>query len=243
MYHIIVLNTVLRQDEPLLISAIKDLSTGYLSPESVAFLKSLSCPLPTACQPTFLYARNNDVMLACFDFLCELCGKEKSYQSADEGKVKELYSLKVPKVLVLNNNSKVMLTVNLSNKLENGSLGVVEFMGQNYCTVNLHGVGLANIKPYCFTVFSQETMGNIASRTQLQLKSAYSITMHKAQGMTLANVDVDAKHATNPGQLATAVGRAMSASSLQLRNFDEAAVSKQVQVVSDYYTHWQQHDN
>ena len=67
--------------------------------------------------------------------------------------------------------------------------------------------------------------------------------MHKAQGMTLANVDVDAKHATNPGQLATAVGRAMSASSLQLRNFDKAAVSKQVQVVSDYYTHWQQHDN
>ena len=125
MYHIIVLNTVLLQVEPLLISAIKDLSTGYLSQESVAFLNSLSCPLPTACQPTFLYARNYDVMLACFDFLCELRGKEKSYQSADEGKVKELYSLKVPKVLVLNNNSKVMLTVNLSNKLENGSLGVI----------------------------------------------------------------------------------------------------------------------
>ena len=234
--HVIVLHNVLRQDEPMLIKSIQELATGTLSQQSVSFLKSLKRPLESALCPTYLYARNYDVMVTCFDFLCELPGNEKSYSAVDEGEVKRLNSVQVPKILVLKKNCKVMLTVNLSTVLVNGSLGTVEEMGPDFCIVNFNDSGRTVIKPYTFTVFSQDSGCNVASRTQIPLKLAYAITMHKAQGMTLQSAVVDARYANNPGQLATAVGRVVTSSNLQLLHFNENDVPKQAKVVENFYS-------
>ena len=175
--HVVVLDTVIRQREPVLITAIQELATRNLSPSSVSFLKSLARPLPDTCKPTYLYARNYDVMMTCYDFLCEIPGEEKSYHAVDDGELKKLSNVHVPKVLVMKKGCKVMLTVNLSTALVNGSIGTLIEMGQDHCTVNFNDVGPALIKPYCFTVFSQELGRNVASRTQLPLKLAYAITI------------------------------------------------------------------
>ena len=240
--HVVVLDTVIRQREPVLITAIQELATGNLSPSSVSFLKSLARPLPDTCKPTYLYARNYDVMMTCYDFLCEIPGEEKSYHAVDDGELKKLSNVHVPKVLVMKKGCKVMLTVNLSTALVNGSIGTLIEMGQDHCTVNFNDVGPALIKPYCFTVFSQELGRNVASRTQLPLKLAYAITIHKAQGMTLESVVIDARHTNNAGQLATAVGRTVLSSTIQLKNFDAGNVPKQAAAVEEYYARCRTYD-
>ena len=129
-----------------------------------------------------------------------------------------------------------MLTVNLSHRLVNGSMGIVTDMTDDGCTVDFADAGRSVIKPYTFTVFSQETSQTVASRTQIPLQLCYAITIHKAQGMTLDSVVIDAQHATNPGQLATALGRAVNSQNVQLKNLDINIIPKQPQPVTDFYT-------
>ena len=72
---------------------------------------------------------------------------------------------------------------------------------------------------------------------QIPLKLAYAITMHKAQGMNLQHIVGDAKHAHQPGQLATAVGRATSPEGLQLVNFNAYNVPPQPVEVVNFLVH------
>ena len=236
MKHIVTLDKVMRQDEPNFIKAIHDLSNGDLSRETDMFLATLSRPLPDNCQPTYLYARNYETSMKCHDILFDLEGPQQTYRAVDAGDSNQLRRLNVPKNLVLKRTCHVMLTVNLSNRLVNGSKGTVTEMHDGSCTVDFAGAGKCVIKPYTFSVFSQDTFKNVASRTQLPLQLCYAITIHKAQGMTLDSVVVNAEHATHSGQLATALGRAKNSKSVQLKHFDKTLIPKQPQPVIDFYS-------
>ena len=98
-----------------------------------------------------------------------------------------------------------MVVTNLSSKPVNGLIGEVKEMNGGSCMVKFENSGLVTITPQTLSVYCQEECNDMACRKQLPLKYAYAITIHKAQGMTLDNVVVDARHANNPGQLATAV--------------------------------------
>ena len=216
---------------------IQKLATCNLSQQSITFLKSLKRPLEPAFCPTYhLYARNYDAKVTSFDFLCELPGNENSDSAVDQGEVKRLNSVQVPKTLVLKQNCKVILTVNLLTVLLNGSLGTVEEMGPVFRIVNFKDGGETEIKHYTFTVFSQDSGCNIASRAQIHLKLAYAITMHKAQGMTLQNAVVNARYANNPSQLATAVRRVVTSSKLKLLHSNEIYVPKQAKEIEKFYS-------
>ena len=104
-------------------------------------------------------------------------------------------------------------------------------MGPDFCIANFNDGGRKVIKPYTFTVLSQDSGCNVASRTQNPLKLAYAITMHKTQGMAQQSAVVDARYANNPGNLATAVGRVMPSSNLQFLHFNDNDVPKQAKVV------------
>ena len=225
--HIAVLNETMRQEEPQLISAINNLSDGVIPDETTNFIKTLSRQLPPQVQPIYLYAHNYDVDMTCYDFLEKLPGQEKVYRSEDCGNRKLLSNSPVPKNLVLKVGCKVMLVTNLSSKLVNGLIGEVKEMNDGSCMVKFENTGLVTITPQTFSVYSQEECKDVACRKQLPLKLAYAITIHKAQGMTLDNVVIDARHANNPGQLATAVGRVRNSSGIQVLNFQKETIPKQ----------------
>ena len=112
---------------------------------------------------------------------------------------------------------------NISRDLINGMIGeVVQFKADGPC-VNFEGK-LHVIKPQTFQVFSRERGQNIAQRIQLPLRLAYGMTIHKSQGLTLQQVEVDCSHITQPGQLGVAIGRVNSLSGLRVVNYTSKSV-------------------
>ncbi|KAK3108700.1 hypothetical protein FSP39_013660 [Pinctada imbricata] len=70
---------------------------------------------------------------------------------------------------------------------------------------------------------------------QLPVSLAFSITIHKAQGLTLERIEVDASNIFSPGQLGVAVGRTTAKKHLRIQNFHPSAVIKQPDCIFDFY--------
>ena len=234
--HVVVLKDVVRQQDPELISAIHELASGEMSDFTIGLLESFSRPLPPQGDiPIHLFARNFDVDLKNFDYLNELPGIEKVYTAESTGPVKYSSHFQAPKHLVFKQNCKVMLLTNRSPKLVNGSMGNVVQLNEKDCVVHFDGVGNETIQKQLFTVYSRQESRDIATRNQLPLRLAYATTIHKAQGMNLERVVIDATNVFQPGQLATAVGRVITRDGLQIVHFDPSVVPKQPVNVTDFY--------
>ena len=145
--------------------------------------------------------------------LIDLDGDEIIYNSVDEGDVSKLEKLSVPKKLHLKIGCPVMLLKNLSVKLVNGLRGTVIRIANNNVTVNFLGGSnseslITDLRPESFLLYSCSDGKVVASRQQYPLCLAYSITIHKSQGLTLQRVEVDASNIFAAGQLGVAIGRA-----------------------------------
>ena len=106
-----------------------------------------------------------------------------------------------------------MLLKNLSVKLVNGLRGTVIRIANNNVTVNFLGGSnseslITDLRPESFLLYSCSDGKVVASRQQYPLCLAYSITIHKSQGLTLQRVEVDASNIFAAGQLGVAIGRA-----------------------------------
>lgn len=75
------------------------------------------------------------------------------------------------------------------------------------------------------------------TRTQLPLRLAWSMTVHKSQGMTIDRVHINMDGMRTPGQVYVAVSRARSLAGLSLSCSDEDLISMppQSEVVSSFY--------
>jgi len=73
-----------------------------------------------------------------------------------------------------------------------------------------------NIYPKLFTKYDVKSNSVVASREQIPLVLGYSLTIHKAQGMTIEHVVVHCKGIVQPGQLSVASGRAVPSDGLSL---------------------------
>lgn len=60
----------------------------------------------------------------------------------------------------------------------------------------------------------------VATRTQLPLTLGWALTVHGAQGMSLARVEVDLSTAFEAGMVYVALSRATSAEGLRVARFD-----------------------
>jgi DNA-binding TFAR19-related protein (PDSD5 family) len=232
--HVIQLREVHRTHDKDLVKCINELSSGEISEGSNKLLMSLARPLPDG-DTVYLYARNFDAELTNYDYLFELPGVEKTYTAEQTGNIKALKTVRAPKHLVLKVHCKVMLLANLTSQLVNGTLGTVSEMHDNHCVVNFENIGNIDVMQHTFSVYSREEERNMATRKQLPLKLAYAITIHKAQGMSLDSVIVNASFTSKPGHLATAVGRAKQRDGLRVINYDPTIVLKQPAQVIEYY--------
>jgi ATP-dependent DNA helicase PIF1 len=218
----VVLTEVFRQREPLLIRALGEVRVAEMSHETIKLFSDRAKPLvlPEGIEATKLYSTNRDVDRINADRLAQLPGKSKFYPATDKcppNLVEKLANMTLyPKQLELKTGAQVILLKNREG-LANGSRGVVVAFEKNNPVVKFVNGRSELIE---FDTVDKEIQGQNVSRTQLPLKLAWAITIHKAQGMSLDAVEVELSGIFEEGQGYVALSRARTLEGLRVVGFN-----------------------
>jgi len=200
---------------------------------------------------TRLYAKNMQVDEINNRSLFELDGKLEAYKAEDTGEYNFVEQLKknclAPEKLDLKVGAQVMLLKNLDpeRNLINGTRGVVSGFQTNddpdmgevghWPVVRFETVKGEHELVMTKEEFTIEGQGKVlAKRSQIPLRLAYAITIHKCQGMTLSKVEMSLKDVFEPGQAYVALSRVSSLEGLRLLDFSPRAVRAHPRVVQFY---------
>ncbi len=177
---------------------------------------------------TRLYCHNVDVDSENARELARLQGDEKPFYMASSGVPVVLASLKngclAPEILTLKKGAAVMFVKNNFDKgFVNGTLGTVEdFDEEGYPLVRgLHGRTFS-ASPETWKI--EEHGKTVASIMQVPLRLAWAITIHKSQGMTLDEAEINLADAFERGMGYVALSRVKSLAGMRLLGFNAMAL-------------------
>ena len=180
-------------------------------------------------QITRLYAHNIDVESLNQTHLARLSTDSKTYQMEFGGakaKVEQLAKgILAPEVLELKVGAEVMFVANNPSKgFYNGSRGqVIGFTADDKPRVKLAtGSRIIAVEPHSWTL--EEDGKRRAEVTQLPLRLAWAITIHKSQGMSLDAAEVDLSKSFTPGMGYVALSRIRSLDGLYLTGINRMAM-------------------
>jgi ATP-dependent DNA helicase PIF1 len=177
---------------------------------------------------TRLYAHNVDVEAINLRHLAALPGTSTYFEQHAQGskaKVEQLAKgLLAPEILELKPGAEVMFVANnFGEGYVNGSRGRVISIDNDVPLVELtHGKRVL-VEP---TSWSLNEDGKIrAEISQLPLRLAWAITIHKSQGMSLDAAEIDLGKAFTPGMGYVALSRVRSLDGLYLRAINAMALT------------------
>ncbi|MCB1210898.1 MAG: AAA family ATPase [Verrucomicrobiales bacterium] len=217
-FAVIHLTKVHRQDEPELLRALGEFRVGRITPASADLLASRVVQFPGADIPR-LFTHNTQVdkwngyRLSCID------APETVYQAGTTGPDHQIDFLRknllTPERLLLKPGAKVMFTVNKPDAgFVNGQTGTVILCGREEVLVDCDGMPIrVGLHEWRFDPRDRHS----ATFSQLPLRLAWSLTIHKAQGLTLDSAYIDVRAAREPGQAYVAVSRVRTLAGLNLK--------------------------
>lgn len=179
---------------------------------------------------TALYSHNADVDAINEKELAKLAGEPESFQMASRGPEKLVAGLKrgclSPEVLKLKTGARVMFTRNdiMSRRYVNGTIGEVSGFDAD------SGLPLVRLKNGRIVLAGPdewriEDGGRVlASITQVPLRLAWALTVHKSQGMSLDAAHVDLSGAFEFGQGYVALSRVRTLEGLTLAGLNKRAL-------------------
>ncbi|MEA3512184.1 MAG: AAA family ATPase [Campylobacterota bacterium] len=230
--HTCYLEKKFRQDDDKLISILDEIRAGNITQNTRDILNSrYNATLNVEFNPTKLYTHNFDVDRLNNEELQKLPSKAYDFQFISEGSkanIEKIFkSSLVSEQLTLKKDAVVMFIKNNPEKgFINGSTGVViDFSKDN----NLPIVKLSNgytIKVELDDWTIENDKGKITAKvSQLPLKLAWAITIHKSQGMTLDAAQIDLSKTFEVGQGYVALSRIKNIDGLKLMGFNDTALS------------------
>lgn len=218
--HHIELETIFRQTDKDLIQCINNLEKGVISNNGIKYIKTLEREIPENENTIYLFARHYKTELFNCDKLKNMSGILKVYESEEDGDSQYLRKFQAPRKLGLKIGAPVILIVNLSDLLVNGSIGTVTGLLTEKVVVHFRKNNkTVALSPYLFNRIDPGTRTTLSKRLQIPLILAFGTTIHKSQGMTLESVIVDCKDSNIPGQIGVAMGRAVNSENLQVKRF------------------------
>ena len=226
------LKHIYRQENPLFIDILNEIRNNNLSQASAKELNKRYFP---DFQPNekegyiSLTTHNNKAQQKNTEELKKLKGKTQSYNAIVEGNFPE-HSYPNKEKLELKVGAQVMFIKNDSSpekRYFNGKIGKVLLLDKDEVIVHCPDDDFnivtqletwENIK---YTVDSETkaiTENKVGSYSQIPLRLAWSITIHKSQGLTFEKAIIDAQGAFAHGQTYVALSRCKSLEGLILKN-------------------------
>ena len=200
-----VLTEVVRQNDAEFVRNINLLKNG--DPSCLDYLISHSSPVPLMGQISICATRSDAQLINNIE-MEKLSGTPQLYSAEHEGTVFES-ELRTEECLVIKNGMRVMSVIN-SSRYSNGSLGTVIDHDSSSVNVLFDNGNDVKLGKELFTVDRKDIIGETTVLKQIPLRPAYAITIHKSQGQTFQNVNIDGTRCWAPGQLYVAVSRARS---------------------------------
>ena len=203
---------------------LNEIRSGNVS-QSAKTILSLNKNELESIEPTKLYTHNIDVDRINTEQLQLIKGKNKIFKAKIKGNLKLAETVKksilAPENLILKIGAKVMFVKNNYEKgYLNGSLGnVIKFNNENIPIVRLLN-GYEITAEYEEWRIEDEKGKLLVSYTQIPLRLAWAITVHKSQGMTLDSATMDLSKTFEKGQGYVALSRVKSLSGLNLTGYN-----------------------
>lgn len=219
-----------RQNDNELNLILNEIRTGGLSDKSFGILKGASRnELNKDENPTKLYTHNYDVDRVNAEHLAQLSGKVKTFNAKTKGNLKLIETLKnsvlAGEELQFKIGAKVMFVKNdKEQRYVNGSLGTVTgFTDKGFPSVRLLNGKMITTELENWSI-NDDNGKELASYTQVPLRLAWAITVHKCQGMTLDAAEIDLSKTFETGQGYVALSRLKKLENLQLIGINEMAL-------------------
>ena len=258
----VVLEQVYRQKNLSFIDTLNDIRVGDMTDEIDTIIKETkkhTLENEHGIKPTILYSTNKSVDAQNRASLKKLDGHEEVFEAKDvfvdprqEKTLIKKFSL--PASVSLKIGAQVMLLTNLNVALGlvNGTRGVVESIAEDQASVDIMVLdGTMVTVPTTTQQVSEDVILNgkvagnkiVATRTQIPLKLAYALTIHKAQGLSIDSLIVDLKGCFGYGLAYVALSRARSYDMLRVINYQRDCIKTNTKVVAFIRSHQQDEHN
>lgn len=182
---------------------------------------------------TRLYTHNINVDQLNQQQLEGIQGKVNRFDAVLDGNEKLIETLKssvrAPEALELKKNAKVMFVKNnFEMGFVNGSIGeIIGFVDHEehgvLPQVKLKDDSVIVVEPETWSIENEQGQV-LASFTQIPLRLAWAITIHKSQGMTLESAEINLANTFEKGQGYVALSRLKSLDGLKLVDFSHQAL-------------------
>ncbi|PIK44881.1 PIF1 5'-to-3' DNA helicase [Apostichopus japonicus] len=236
------LRTVRRQNDPVFINILQQIRVGSCSKEVSTRLMSTFKQVveKNGVEATRLCTHKEDVEQLNRIHLEKLTTESRLFESQDsDPQLRRHLDSQCPvgQKIELKIGAQVMLTKNIdvNRGLVNGARGVVkgfEAGPRGYPVVKLLCGREETIRPERWTV--KAMAGVLLTRRQLPLKLAWSMSIHKSQGMSLDCVEISLSKVFECGQAYVALSRARSLEGLRVLDFESSCVRAHPRVLKFY---------
>lgn len=221
-----------RQDDDVLIGILDEIRSGRVSSNTYDILNSRHHKdLSIDFEPTKLYTHNIDVDRINNDELAKINSTPHTFSYKSEGSVKNIEKIfkssLVLEELTLKKDAVVMFIKNNHEKgYINGTTGVViDFDAETKLPIIKTSDGaLVKLELEDWTM-ENESANVVAKVSQIPLKLAWAITIHKSQGMTLDAAEIDLSKTFEVGQGYVALSRIKNIEGLRLMGLNDTALT------------------
>lgn len=226
--HICYISEQHRQTEDGLLNLLTALRSGDFEESHLELLNTRKGQDSHGVTVTRLYTHNRDVDSINNRHLQALQVDSKTYSMATKGaqaKVEQLIkSVLAPDKLQLKQGAEVMFVANnFAEGFVNGTRGQIIGFSETWPLVRLHDNDrIIKVEPHTWSLNEDGRVR--AEVSQLPLRLAWAITIHKSQGMSLDAAEIDLSQAFTPGMGYVALSRVRSLDGVFLLGLNPTAL-------------------